>query len=190
MPEVVEVELKFPALSWNAIVSRVEELGGLFGAPVEQTDVYLAHPCRDFATTDEALRLRNDGNRWFLTYKGPRLDGHTKTRSEVEVPLNLSAAEITDVFRIFELLGFRPVGRVVKKRRKASIVWQGRAVVITWDEVQGLGDFVELEATAREPDVPNVQRSLLDLAESLGLDSRRSQRKSYLELLLERGLVP
>ena len=44
-------------------------------------------PCRDFAQTDEALRIRTVGDTSFVTYKGPKLDATTKTRRELELPL-------------------------------------------------------------------------------------------------------
>ena len=59
-------------------------LAARFHDPAEQVDRYFAHPCRDFARTDEALRLRRDGDDVAITWKGPRIDAATKTRRESE----------------------------------------------------------------------------------------------------------
>ena len=53
----------------------------------EDTDHYFNAPDRDFAQTDEAFRLRRIGTGELLTYKGPKRDADTKTRTEVELRL-------------------------------------------------------------------------------------------------------
>ena len=63
------------------------ELGATIEPPVVQVDQYFAHPARDFAQTDEALRLRRVGKQNFITYKGSKIDATTKTRREIELPL-------------------------------------------------------------------------------------------------------
>jgi len=82
-----EVELKFPVADLPALERRLAELAGRFYAPVDQVDRYFNHPCRDFAQTDEALRLRHHGDGVAITWKGPRIDAATKTRREIELPL-------------------------------------------------------------------------------------------------------
>ena len=54
------------------------------GEPAEQVDTYFSHPARDFAATDEALRIRSIDQENFVTYKGPKLDATTKTRREID----------------------------------------------------------------------------------------------------------
>jgi adenylate cyclase, class 2 len=56
-----EVEMKFPAADQAALESRLAELGATITAPQSEIDVYFAHPARDFAKTDEALRIRRKG---------------------------------------------------------------------------------------------------------------------------------
>ena len=133
---VYEVEAKFPVSGLQALESRLVALGARFGDPVEQVDRYFAHPGRDFARTDEALRLRRTGRAIAITWKGPRIDTETKTRREIELPLAVplpeppeppgppgrdgdGAAERTlDRWtELLEALGFRPVATVAKRRR-------------------------------------------------------------------------
>lgn len=56
-----EVEKKFPVDDLNEVVAKLEELSATFSEPVVQVDRYFAHPVRDFASTDEALRIRSVG---------------------------------------------------------------------------------------------------------------------------------
>ena len=53
-----EVEVKFPVADMPALERKLVALAGRFRETVEQVDRYFAHPARDFARTDEALRLR------------------------------------------------------------------------------------------------------------------------------------
>ena len=146
-------------------------------------DVYFAHPARDFAKSDEALRIRRKGSLNFITYKGPKIDAATKTRREIELPLSPGGQAAQAWTDLIEALGFKPVGEVRKSRRKARVDWQGRSVEISLDEVAGLGVYVELELIAEADGLDAARSNILSLAEALGLQG--SERRSYLELLLE-----
>src|SRR5207253_11380761 len=135
------------------------ELGARFTDSIEQTDHYFKHPARDFAKTDEALRLRQVGAENFITYKGPRVDSTTKTRRELELPLP-SGPEMNEQFAaLLTALGFRPVGVVRKRRRKALLAWEGHKVELAVDEVAGLGSFLELEIAAEDANLEPAKRS-------------------------------
>lgn len=183
-PGCVEVELKFPVKDLRPVIARVESLGGVFSDPIYQADTYYAHPCRDFAATDEALRLRQDDHQTYLTYKGPKLDPLSKTRYEVDMPLGDRAQARAALAEILDRLGFRPVATVVKRRRYAQVDWEGRNAVVSCDEVENLGSFVELEIVCPLPERTEVQDQLWKLADALALRAYPSERRSYLELLL------
>jgi adenylate cyclase class IV len=53
-----EVEMKFPVQDAQAFLRAVGALGAQPGPSLEESDLYLAHPSRDFSATDEALRIR------------------------------------------------------------------------------------------------------------------------------------
>ena len=54
----IEVEQKFRIADVPAMERQLRALGATLGATELQVDCYFAHPQRDFAQTDEALRLR------------------------------------------------------------------------------------------------------------------------------------
>ena len=56
-----EVEMKFRVADRAALESRLVELGATISVAQAEVDVYFAHPARDFARTDEALRIRRKG---------------------------------------------------------------------------------------------------------------------------------
>ena len=84
---MLEVEMKFPIGEFTALEARLHDWGARQRADVQEADHYFNAPDRDFARTDEALRLRCIGPANFVTYKGPKRDRQTKTRTEIEVPL-------------------------------------------------------------------------------------------------------
>jgi adenylate cyclase class 2 len=117
-----------------------------------------------------------------VTWKGPRIDAATKTRREIELPLavaggpgpHAAAAAIDRWTGLLEALGFRRVREVAKRRRPATVAWQGADVEL------------ELELPAASTDeLPRARERLESLARRLGCGP--PERRSYLELLVGRG---
>lgn len=179
-----EVELKFPLDDESGFLARFAGLGGKWSAEHTEADTYFGHPARDFAQTDEALRIRRKADAYCLTYKGPKIDRTTKTRREIELPLPCDESTMAGWMELFSALGFSVAGEVRKTRRKARLVWQGRPVGISLDRVEQLGTFVELETFAESAELDAARECLFSLAGALGL--HHSQRESYLELLREK----
>lgn len=148
-----------------------------------QRDTYYNAPARDFAETDEALRVRHetaDGDRRAkLTYKGPLVGPTSKTREEHET--GIEDGEVIEA--ILESLGFVRVAVVEKDRERFSL---GECLVVL-DSVAGLGEFVEVETDAHEEEIDAAREEVAGMIESLGLDPDAEIRTSYLELLLGDG---
>src|SRR5579859_2774691 len=106
---VLEIEMKFPSPDFPALEKRLAELGARPGKTLEESDEYFNAPDRDFARTDEALRIRRIGEANFVTYKGPKLDAQTKTRTEIEVPLGEGEAVAAKFADLLTHLGYRRV---------------------------------------------------------------------------------
>lgn len=179
-----EVEIKFRVEDHGALARRLEELGAEAGPEVRQEDTYLSHPGRDFASTDEALRLRRIGAENYVTYKGPKLAGPTKTREEIEIPFEPGPEGLRRMARLTERLGFRPVATIRKTRRPYRLEEGGRRMEVALDLADGLGAFAEVETLAGGPDdLAAAQAAVLALAERLGLVE--VERRSYLRMTLE-----
>ena len=179
-----EVEQKFPVGDLEAVEPKLAAMDAPVSAPQEEIDTYYAHPSRNFAETDEALRIRRAGSASWITYKGPKLDTTTKTRREIELPLAAAPELVNDWATLLEALGFSPVADVRKCRRKATVPWQDRKILATLDDVNHVGTYVELELVVDESELQPAKDCIASLAEALGL--RKSEPRSYLELLLER----
>ncbi|MDX1963209.1 MAG: class IV adenylate cyclase [Pirellulales bacterium] len=177
-----EVEQKFPIQDPLALRNRLSRLGAEWGHSLEQVDRYFNHPARDFAVTDEALRLRSVDTENWVTYKGPKLDATTKTRREIELPLAPGVHLPDRYHELLEALGFCPVLEVRKRRTPGELLFQDKKITLAWDEVVGLGNFLEIELMATDGELSTAKAILGELAQTLELV--HSERRSYLELLL------
>ena len=177
-----EVEMKFRIASPSDFERKLETFGVVLEPAVEEFDQFYRHPARDFAKTDEGLRIRRrvfaDGSEErFLTYKGPKIDPLTKTRKEIEIPL-----EVDQPWHdVLTALDFQPAAVVVKTRRRGTLEENGRSFDIVLDQLPEFGFFTELETIASEADKDAARQALLVLAAKLGLDE--SIRMGYLEML-------
>lgn len=148
---------------------------------VVQEDTYYSHPDRNFADTDEALRIRrehaDEKTTARVTYKGPLVDAESKTREEFETDIENGET----MGQILERLGYDPVSTVHKERERYE--YEGYDIML--DIVKGLGEFVEVETTAPKASLEEKRKSAMEILERLGLDPDDQQRTSYLELLLE-----
>jgi adenylate cyclase class 2 len=172
---MIELEIKVPCPDLDGLERRLREMGGRHAEDLDQEDIYFSHPVRDFGATDEALRLRMESDRCRITYKGPKLDKDTKMREEIE----LEVEDLPLMSQLLQRVGFRPFLRVAKRRR----VYELDKVLICLDHVEGLGDFVELEYGGE--DLERGRERVMDLKRRLELEG--NERRSYLELLLEKG---
>jgi adenylate cyclase class 2 len=168
---MLEIEIKTRSKNNSQVEKVLLDRGATPMGEQDQVDEYFNHPCRDFAETDEALRLRKD-SKGKITYKGPKIDRFTKTREEIEMEID----DLDKMAAILVHLGFRSVARVKKKRKEYVL----DGVTVSLDSVEGLGDFVELEVQGNDP---AEGRSRVErLRDQLGLAG--SERRSYLEMLL------
>jgi len=179
---MLEVEVKYRCDDLAAVRAKLQSLGAEMVEQRTDADQYFNAPDRDFKETDEAFRIRRIGSKNRLTYKGPKWEAATKTRTEIEVPLADGDAAAADAERMFTSLGYRPVAVVRKKRTLLHVARTSFEVEACLDEVDRVGSFVELEIAAEEVQFEAAKKTVLQLAEELGLGD--PERRSYLEMLL------
>ncbi len=165
----------------DPVRDRLGSLGATHERTVEQVDTYYDAPDRDFAATDEALRIRretvvsDDGERRALvTYKGPLVDEASKTREEHET----AVADDEELAGVLDGLGYAPAATVEKRREQYAL--DGLTVVL--DRVTDLGEFVEVEVESE--DVDAAREAVFACLDRLGLDPDEQIRTSYLGMLL------
>ena len=181
---MLEVEVKFPVADFSPLEAKLREWGATFDPVRHDEDRYFNAPDRDFATTDEALRVRSIGSKNVVTYKGPKIDAETKSRLEIETALGDDPESARDMVRILANLRYRATGVVRKSRRIARFQRGGFDMQASLDEVEGVGRYAEVEAMADEAQFAPAKAAVLAAAGELGMT--QPERRSYLQLVLER----
>jgi len=176
---VIEVEVKASVKDFADVQEKLTQIGAIKIKREHQMDVYYNAPHKDFAESDEALRIReipkNGKKRIILTYKGAKMDDVSKTRKEIEV--DVSDAENTGL--IFENLGFRRAASVTKDRD----IYHIDEFIITLDTVFEVGTYVEIETEAHEDkDTSESLNKIFEIYKKLGIEEG-FERRSYLELM-------
>ena len=176
---MIEVEVKAKIDNFEDIKVKLDQINAIKTKTEKQIDRYFNSPVKDFAETDEALRIREtiteDSHNLFITYKGPKIDKKSKTREEVEMKIEDS----DKCSRIFENLGFKEV-RTVKKNRE---YFKLDNFEISLDDVEGLEPYMEIEIALEDgTDYNEAQDKIFDLFKDLGITDG-FERTSYLELL-------
>lgn len=197
---MIEIEMKFPIDDLKNLRLKLVGLQAV-AEPIEQhIDTYYCHPCRDFAATGEALRIRRVNGRPSVTYKGPkessgeasgdiaegdRAEPARKIRRELEWPLSPGDRDGDKMAELLDHLGFSLVAEVPKRREPFEVLHGGRRVTVTIDKVEGLGMFAEVECMAEsDADREGASRIVGEIAERLGLSN--VEPRSYLRMKLER----
>ena len=208
-----EVELKLRA-DHDTVRTALDDAGATPDRRVRQVDTYYDAPHREFAETDEALRLREERRERMGDSDAPDVvdegdatdapdvvdeagvtDAETTTRLTYKGPLvdaesktraehETAVADGDTAAGILAGLGFEPAAVVEKDRTFFGL----DGYTVSLDTVDGLGEFVEVEGEAAgEDDVADVREGAADVLRGLGLDPDDQIRTSYLGLLLDVG---
>lgn len=179
---MIEVEVKLPVFDRESTEQRLSFMGFVKGALVRETDIYYNSEIRDFRKSDEALRIRicenlqTDESKTVITYKGPKLDNISMTRKELET--KVGDADVCG--EILASVGFHPVFPVKKLRQ----YYHFETMTACVDQVEGLGDFLELEVIVpEEKDREEALSQIERLLEGMGRNMEETTRVSYLSML-------
>jgi len=157
---------------------------------------------RDFRKTDEALRVRtvkyeDGGTKSFITYKGPKQDMNSMTRTELQT--DIGSGETAEA--VFRALGYEPVFTVSKTREQywnrdllldplLDRNWNPvtkHVMTLCLDDVDGLGRFLEIEImVADRKGVGAARANLHQMLDVLMIPQDNATTVSYLEQLMRR----
>lgn len=159
----VERELKFDCADLTAVRERLSELEAERVSAAAREDNRVFDREGELEERGCLLRLRLDGQRAVVTFKGPaRFEGKAKVRAEHETRVD----DPEELQKVFESLGFGVVRRYQKTREE----WQLGGVTVALDHTP-IGDFVEFEGEGAET-----------VARRCGFDTELAERRTYLEL--------
>ena len=172
---MLEIELKVRVSSLDPIREQLHRLNAQFSGRKHEHDVYYNAPHRDFAVTDEAIRVRYTNDHAVVTYKGAKIaSSGLKAREELN-----TAVESGEIFeQVLERLGFNKTAEVNKWRENYKL----KDMAISLDTVDELGTFAEIEIMAQDDD-SDATAEIEKIAKELGIQGEPILA-SYLELLL------
>jgi len=141
---VKEIEIKLPVTNRAALRRRMRSLGWRpAGPPLFERNLLFDTPEGTLRHSDQLLRLRSRGRRWWLTWKGPPEPGRRhKVRPEIELEL----PDGQPFAQILGYLGYRPVLEYQKYRAEFSHASGGGKVLLDHTPI---GEFLELEGAGR-----------------------------------------
>lgn len=168
-----EVQLKFRG-TLNADILR--KLGAEKLSSTMQIDKYYNPKDRSLVKTGEILRIREEGKKKTLTYKGPKIKSQFRERPKFEFEID---ADTKNAF-------LNIYGNMTKTIIKERTLYQLDGVVFSIDKVSkyedekdvSLGEFIEIRSTDKELNPEKIK----SVIKKLGLDIENGIKESYFEM--------
>jgi predicted adenylyl cyclase CyaB len=164
------LEFKAAMRDWTALLTRARSIGAELWGDLRQTDTY-------FETDSGRLKLRETAGFQAELIYYERAEASEQRESDYTVTPIPDPAGVRDI--LTRALGLRAV---VQKRRTLVLLDTTR---IHFDNVEGLGQFIEIEVPVRE-DQASARARLNSLIAGLGYEWADCIRRSYVDLLLEK----
>lgn len=134
-------------------------------------DIYFDSPVFNLSKDDRLLRLRRQGSKVFIAYKGPRQDSRLTEREEIETEMS----DFDIGLKFISALGFSPIAKAEKERAEyVHKEFPGLKVQI--DSYPFIGDYVEIEGP---------RDKVLNMIRSLGFDESEVIKKNCTEIFLD-----
>jgi adenylate cyclase class 2 len=176
---MMEVELKARVRDRGAVEARVASFAR-FLRNFDKSDEYWHGPDWRFARGTKGFRLRMDGGKAVVTFKQKRNDGGIEVNRETE-------------FEVSDASGFKAlVGRIgcepFYKKRKVGAAYEHEGCTIELVNVEGLGDFIEIERLVEDDDPSDIalaQGTIRTVLAMAGVADGEIEGRSYSELVLE-----
>lgn len=182
---MIEVEVKVSVKNAETVENLLLKKEFHKGKFVKECDYYFDNPQNDIRNGDQALRIRSceDFSTGkiiaFMTYKGPKMDEISMTRSEVE----LEIADANKGIQLITSLGYTKQYPVIKHRQ----YFHKEQMTACLDQVEYLGDFLEVEMIVEnEHEKEQALDEILEFLQKLGFSKEQLLRKSYLSMLQEK----
>lgn len=180
----IEIKAKISSSQKEEVRRRIIRLGGVLKDKTREADIYFTSPCRDFIKTKECLRIRKRGDYKELTYKGPSSVFMEKKKqfwkSEINIPLFCSVKEASN---LLQCLGFRKVAKVLKERETFRL---GKNI-ITFDKIEKLGWFLEIEQNVHAGKEKEATKENLKILAKIGIEKSDIVSEPYRDLVIKKS---
>lgn len=172
-----EIELKFKVDNLDKIVNYLESIDCRISNPITQSDSIFVENLENVDSVEGSvwLRIRKTDNTIELNYKK---QSAKKMESE-EIEFEVSDHDKANDF--LSALGFKKWVEVNKRRRYTKY----KDCNICIDQVERLGDFIELELLVDEKNDVNYEEALLNIAKELNIDTNSRINSHYDTMISE-----
>lgn len=178
-----EIEIKIPIEDPERIMKSLLIRGFQKYQKVIEEDMYYNSEYHDVRKHDEALRIRKTRDlltgktRAQINFKGKKMDQISMSRREYETGI-----EDPDCMeKILGAIGFTQVAGVKKTRNYL----RREEMTACLDQVENLGNFLELEVIVRKEKLRERYLSQMrEILQELGLSMDNTVRASYLSMLM------
>lgn len=168
----MEVEVRAVVNNIGELLGRVNDLGAKFIKESHIQDYYFG----DIGLYEKLnhsfwIRVRKENNSVILAYKGPtEIDGvYEEYEQKVE--------SLGGILKILNKSGFENPINVIKKR----ITYKYNNIKILIDEIEGRGEYIELEKISTDTN----KSDLLRLLKELGIKDKDIFHKGFITLFLQ-----
>ncbi len=180
-----EIEIKLKVNNFEKLEKNLLEKGCFLSDPIIQHDVVysLNNSTKEFESAGEKdviIRLRYLKDKTVLTLKKQCSRELDNLEYETEVK------EPDQMHKVLFILGWKPIVEVKKIRRKGKL----GEYEICLDQVEKLGDFVELEKLAADDVSPEeIREDLFKELETLGISRDNEETRGYDTQIYQLGLT-
>jgi adenylate cyclase class 2 len=167
-----EIEIKVRFNNLEQIVEKFKEIGIVFSQPNRQEDIiFLDAKMADYKIVEGTivLRIRNENGK--LTFTIKQQLGRDLSSKEYEVEIS----NADTMYAMLQLMGFKELVRVNKTRLKGSY----KSYNLCIDNVERLGNFLEIECLTERADYEVVQNEMLAFLREIGIDTTQQVTVPY-----------
>ncbi len=180
----IEYEVKIKVDDLESVKERLKDLGAKMLSHVLEEDYYVdLRKCPGFPK-EAALRIRKSINkstgevRGKITFK--KLSGQGDIKAKVRLEIESGVDKPDELIKAFMEMGF-----LIRCVRKERMIYKAmNDVVVTLDNVEGLGKFVEIELM-NPVSAEYFSEKLNEVLSSLNLTGKKLITKPYIEMLCE-----
>ncbi len=160
-----------------------------FTEKTEKEDIYFAPIMTERLNIykDPIFRIRIEKGKQFLSYKKKSFRNKTEVNEEQEI--DIAHIDLAFLRPFFQYLRFFPF---IEKRKETELYimknYQGFFVSIEINQVEKLGDFVEIEILIESKDlIEKADQALSEIFEKIEISEEDIEEKYYVDLLMERN---
>ncbi len=170
---MLEMELKARLKNKENLMQNLTEKECVWKRTICQEDIIYIQQNTGKTVNTPVFRIRKIDEKTILTLKIQAADLNTAKELELEV------SDKNIMHQILQTIGFD--AKVELKKKRTETEYKGYTICI--DEVERLGDFIEIEKLAEEAQIDAEYAHMWTVLEELGIQKEDLEEKKYFEMI-------